>query len=221
MEDDSRKARWERRAELPLALTSMLFLAAYAVWVLAPGLPGAGRALCLGVLFTAWAVFAVDYAVRWRLSGQGPRFVRTHALDTLVLFLPLLRPLRLVRAYQAVQRRTGRPRLPLYTRVTAYAGLSAVLLGFTGALSVYQLEHTAQDASIRTFGDAAWWACATLATVGYGDLVPVTASGRAVAVGMMICGLGLLGTVTGSFSSWLLQMFAREGGEDDARPPEQ
>ncbi|WP_189859017.1 potassium channel family protein [Streptomyces poonensis] len=219
MEDDSRKARWERRAELPLAITSMLFLAAYAVWVLAPGLPGTGRPACLGVLFTAWGVFAVDYAVRWRLSGQGAGFVRTHALDTLVLFLPLLRPLRLVRAYQAVQRRTGRPRLPLYARVSVYAGLSAVLLGFTGALAVYQQEHTAPDASIRTFGDALWWTCATLATVGYGDLVPVTPLGRAVAVGMMMCGLALLGAVTGSFSSWLLQLFAREGG-DDAKPPE-
>lgn len=39
----------------------------------------------------AWALFAVDYAVRRRLSGQRLRFVRTHVLDTVVLFLPLLR----------------------------------------------------------------------------------------------------------------------------------
>ncbi|WP_320777807.1 potassium channel family protein [Streptomyces sp. CRN 30] len=224
MEDDSRKdhgrgARWERRAEVPLACTSMLFLAAYAVWVLAPGLSGAGRTACLGVLLTAWAVFAVDYAVRWRLSGRGTAFVRTHALDTLVLLLPLLRPLRLVRVHQAVLRRRGRPRLALYTRVMVYAGLSAVLLALTGALAVYQQEHAAPDASIRTFGDAVWWACATLATVGYGDLVPVTPVGRVVAVAMMICGLGFLGAVTGSFSSWLLQVFARESAEDDAGPP--
>lgn len=212
--DDGRGARWERRTELPLLLSSLLFLAAYAMWVLAPGV---GRAACLGVLFSAWGVFAVDYAVRWRLSGQGPGFVRSHALDTLVLVLPLLRPLRLVRVYETVQRRTGRPRLPLYARVMTYAGLGAVLLGFAGALTVYQQEHTAPGSSIRTFGDALWWACATLSTVGYGDIAPVTPVGRVVSVGVMMYGLGLLGAVTGSFSSWLLQRFSLE---DDEGPPE-
>jgi voltage-gated potassium channel len=55
-----------------------------------------------------------------------------------------------------------------------------------------------------------------LATVGYGDVAPVTPLGRVIAVGMMACGLALLGAVTGSFSSWLIQVFARE---DDERPP--
>ncbi|MFG2647529.1 potassium channel family protein [Streptomyces sp. NPDC048436] len=216
MTDDSRQARWENRTQAPLAVASMLFLAAYAVRVLASGLPPAGRTACLAVIFAAWAVFAVDYAVRWRLSGQGPRFVRTHWLDTLVLVLPLLRPLRIVHIYGAVQHRRGKPRLALHARVVTYAGLSALLLGFAGALAVYQHEHAARGATIRTFGDAVWWTSATLATVGYGDVTPVTAMGRLVAVGLMACGLALLGAVTGSFSSWLLQVFARE---DDERPP--
>jgi voltage-gated potassium channel len=37
-----------------------------------------------------------------------------------------------------------------------------------------------------------------------------------IAVAMMVCGLALLGAVTGSFSSWLLQVFSREG---DEKPP--
>lgn len=167
-------------------------------------------------MLAAWALFAVDYAVRWRLSGQRLRFVRTHVLDTLVLLLPLLRPLRVVKLYEAVQRRRGRPRLALHARVIVYAGLAALLLGFTGALAVYQQEHHAPDATMRTFGDAVWWTCATLATVGYGDVVPVTPLGRLIAVGVMAIGLALLGAVTGAFASWLLQVFARE---DDEGPP--
>ncbi|MEU5958002.1 potassium channel family protein [Streptomyces sp. NPDC047525] len=216
MTHDSRQARWENRTEAPLAVAALLYLAAYAVLVLTSGLPGAGRGACLAVIFAAWAAFAVDYAVRWRLSGQGLRFVRSHALDTLVLVLPLLRPLRVVHVYEAVQRRHGKPRLALHARVVTYAGLSALLLGFTGALAVYQQEHGARGATIHTFGDAAWWASATLATVGYGDETPVTPLGRLIAVGVMLCGLALLGAVTGAFSSWLLQVFARE---DDERPP--
>jgi voltage-gated potassium channel len=97
-----------------------------------------------------------------------------------------------------------------------YAGLSALLLGFTGALAVYQQEHQAPGTTMHTFGDAVWWTCATLATVGYGDVVPVTPLGRLVAVGVMAVGLALLGAVTGTFASWLLQVFARE---DDEGPP--
>ena len=216
MDDDSRKARWEQRTEVPLAVASMVFLAAYAVRILAHGLPDTWGDLCLAALFAAWALFAVDYAVRWRLSGRRLRFVRTHWLDTLVLLLPLLRPLRVVRVYEAVQRRHGQPRLALHARVMVYAGLSTVLLGFAGALSVYHEEHAAPGATIRTFGDAVWWTCATFATVGYGDVSPVTPLGRLIAVGMMAIGLALLGAVTGTFASWLLQVFARE---DDERPP--
>ena len=216
MDDDTRSARWEQRTEVPLGLASALYLAAYAVRVLAHGLPSGWRDTCLVVLFAAWALFAVDYAVRWTLSGQGPRFVTRHWLDTLVLALPLLRPLRVVKVYEAVKRRHGQARLTLHARVIVYAGLSVALLGFAGALAVYQQEHAAPHATISTFGDAVWWTCATLATVGYGDVAPVTPLGRTVAVGLMGCGLALLGAVTGSFSSWLLQVFSSEG---DERPP--
>lgn len=230
MYDDSPADRWERRAEVPLAVASLVFLGAYAALVLGPGIGSGWRRLCQAALFAAWALFAVDYAVRWRLSGRRLRFVRAHWLDTLVLLLPLLRPLRVVRLYEAVQRRHGRPRLALHARVIVYAGLSAVLLGFSGALAVYQQEREAPDASMQTFGDALWWTCATLSTVGYGDVVPVTRLGRTIAVGMMAGGLALLGAVTGSFSSWMLQVFSDENGHenghekgdadgDDERPP--
>ncbi|MHA5047401.1 potassium channel family protein [Streptomyces sp. SD15] len=216
MDDDSPQARWERRTEIPLGLGSLLFLSLYAALVLAHGLAEEWKNACLAALLVTWALFAVDYAVRWRLSGQRLRFVRTHWLDTLVLALPLLRPLRIVKLYDAVQRRHGQPRFSLHARVITYATLSVTLLGFAGALAVYQVEHAAPNATILTFGDSVWWTCSTLATVGYGDVTPVTRWGRVIAVGLMACGLALLGAVTGSFSSWLLQVFAREG---DERPP--
>ncbi|QES51018.1 ion transporter [Streptomyces venezuelae] len=220
--------RWEDRAELPLLAASLLFLAGYAVSVLAHGDPIL-QDIALAVIALSWLCFGVDYLVRRQLSGLGLwRFARTHWLDTLVLLLPLLRPLRVVKVYTAVQRRRDQPRYSLYARAITYAGLSAVLLGFSGALAVYQQERGAPGASIRTFGDALWWVCETLTTVGYGDVVPVTAGGRGIAVLLMVCGLALLGAVTGSFSSWLLAVFAREdekrqqgrtGGEDGSGGP--
>lgn len=208
---------WEKRTEVPLFLASLLFLAGYAVRVLAPRDTEPWRDLALTLVGVTWLLFLVDYVVRLRLSGLGFRFLHTHWLDTLVLVLPLLRPLRVVRIYNAVQDRRDRPRLDLYARVMAYAGLSSLLLGFSAALAVYHQEHGAPGATILTFGDSAWWACATLTTVGYGDVTPVTPSGRAIAALLMVCGLALLGAVTGSFSSWLLQVFTQE---DEKKPPQ-
>jgi voltage-gated potassium channel len=217
VDDDSRTQRWQRRTDLPLALASLVYLASYAVHVLAPGLPEPVRLALRSLQLLSWVLFGVDYAVRWRLSGMGLRFVPLHWLDTVVVLLPLMRPVRIVKTYETVERRHGRPRLPLQARVIVYAGMSAVLLGFAGALAVYQQEHTAPNATIRTFGDSVWWTCSTLATVGYGDVTPVTPWGRTIAVGLMACGLALLGAVTGSFSSLLLQRFAR-GVEDEEGP---
>lgn len=211
-----RLTEWEQRTEVPLFAAGLVFLAGYAARVLVPVGVQPWRDIALALVAATWLLFVVDYGVRLRLSGLGARFVHSHWLDTVVVILPLLRPLRMVQVYMAVQQRTDRPRLSLYARVMAYASLTAGLLGFSAALAVYFQERSAPGATIRTFGDSVWWACATLTTVGYGDAVPVTPVGRVIAAFLMACGLALLGAVTGSFSSWLVEVFQRE---DEKRPP--
>nr|WSZ95084.1 potassium channel family protein [Streptomyces sp. NBC_00857] len=211
--EPDRLRRWDRRMDLPLLLASPVFLACYAVRVLNQSPDPFWRDLALSLALLIWAVFALDFGVRLVLSGQGLRFLRLHWLDTVVLVLPLLRPLRIVNTYAAVQRRRDRPRLSLYGRVMAYAGLTSGLLSFAAALAVYQQERGAPGATIRTFGDSVWWACSAITTVGYGDVTPVTPLGRLFAVFLMACGVALLGAVTGSFSSWLVQVFDREDKE--------
>ncbi|MEU5715019.1 potassium channel family protein [Streptomyces sp. NPDC020403] len=211
-----RLAEWERRTEMPLLVASVVYLAGYTIHVLMPLSTRPWHDAALILVAVAWLLFVVDYSARLHLSGQGPRFARTHWLDTLTLLLPPLRPLRVVQLYTRFQLRRKEPRLSLHARVMAYAGTSALLLGYTASLAVYQQERGAPDSTIRTFGDSVWWACATLTTVGYGDAVPVTALGRVIAAGLMACGLALLGAVTGSFSSWLVQLFSRQ---DEKGPP--
>lgn len=90
-------------------------------------------------------------------------------------------------------------------RVATYVAGSAALLVFVGALAVLDAEQSVPDAKILTFGDALWWAVATITTVGYGDLYPVTAVGRFVAAALMLSGIAVLGVVTASIASWLVQ----------------
>ncbi len=64
---------------------------------------------------------------------------------------------------------------------------------FSGAIAVYIVEVPDPRSPIKSFGDALWWAISTATTVGYGDVVPVTALGRLVASLLMVVGIGSLG----------------------------
>jgi voltage-gated potassium channel len=68
---------------------------------------------------------------------------------------------------------------------------------FLAAVAEYFLEHDVQPTGFGSVPAALWWAIATLTTVGYGDVVPVTVLGRLVASFVMICGLGVFGLWTG------------------------
>ena len=59
-----------------------------------------------------------------------------------------------------------------------------------------------------------WWAAVTLASVGYGDLYPITFGGRASAVAMMAVGMSLLGAITATFAAWFTQRV--RGPQEDA-----
>src|SRR5439155_23258967 len=69
---------------------------------------------------------------------------------------------------------------------------------------------------IHSFGDALWWAVATVSTVGYGDRVPATAGGRGVAVVLMLVGIGLFGLLAASLASFFVEEHAERGADDMA-----
>jgi voltage-gated potassium channel len=79
------------------------------------------------------------------------------------------------------------------------------MLVLVGALAVLDVEQGAPDAKIVNLGDAVWWAITTITTVGYGDLYPVTVLGRVVAAALMMSGIAVIGVITASIASWLLQ----------------
>lgn len=79
-----------------------------------------------------------------------------------------------------------------------------------GAIAVLDVEQDHAGANITTFGDALWWATTTVTTVGYGDRYPVTTPGRFIAVVLMLVGIAVVGTVTGSVAAWLVTNVKRE-----------
>jgi voltage-gated potassium channel len=202
---DIQRTRWEDRTDEPLLAAAVLFLAAYAWPILQPGLPSGGQAACRAVTMLVWAAFAVDFAVRLALSDHRWRFLRHNWLDVLTLAVPMLRPLRALRVVVALNILGRRGGGFARGRVVASVAAAVAIVGFVAALAVLDAERPHPEATIRTFGDAAWWAATTVTTVGYGDRYPITAEGRLVAVGLMITGIALLGVITAALASWFVE----------------
>lgn len=206
--------RWESALDRPLMASAVLFFVAFAlpiVWW--PDTPEPVVVACEVVVWLTWALFAVDYAVRVVLSDDRGRFVRRHLLDLLAIALPVLRPLRLLRLVTFLSVVNRKASSDLRGRVTLYVAGGSVLLAVVGALAVVDAERGARGANITTLGDAFWWAATTMTTVGYGDRYPVTAIGRGVAVGLMICGIAILGTVTATLASWIVERVGESNQE--------
>ena len=203
-------ARWEKIVEWPLLAASVLFLIGYS-WRVVAELDGP-RSLLVGVvLATAWLVFLADYVVHLYLARERGRWFITHLFDLLVVFLPVLRPLRLLRLVT---------KLPVFQRspgqaVRSWVGLYLIgatsLLIWMGSLAALDAERSSPGANITTVGDSVWWAFTTVSTVGYGDYFPVTGTGRVVAVGLMLGGVTLVGVVTATLASWIIDRIAAVG----------
>lgn len=200
----SRVVRWEQRAEWPLAFTAAAFLLAYALPILDEGLSTQAKDGCRAVNLVAWATFAVDYFVRLGLATERWHYWSRHLHDLAIIALPILRPLRLLRLVMLLKVLNRSATGTLRGRIAIYVGGASVLLMFCAALAMLDAERHRPNANIETFPDALWWAASTVTTVGYGDRYPTTPQGRLVAAGLMVGGIALLGIVTASIASWLI-----------------
>lgn len=206
---------WEQRSEWPLTAIALAFLAVYA-WEVIADLHGAERAGTELAMNAMWAVFVADYLVRLALAPQRGRWFVRHLFDLAVVALPVLRPLRLVRLIALIGVLHRGAGTALRGRITAYTAGGVTLLVLVSSLAVLDAERGAPGTPIRTYGAAVWWALATITTVGYGDLAPVTAVGRWAAVLLMIGGVALAGVVTATLASWIVSLVAEESAEQEA-----
>ena len=217
--DEHRLVSWESRAEWPLTGLAVVFLVAYAWQVLDNGGTAGLRLILEVVLWLVWLVFAVDYAVRFTLAVDKGKFVVRHLFDLLAVLLPMVRQLRVLRLVTVLSVLNKRLAGKIRQRVGIYVAGVTLLVGLCASLAVLDAERHHPDATITTFADAAWWTLTTISTVGYGDRYPVTLEGRLVAALLMIGGIALLGVITGTIASWLVEKLS--GVEESVAEAEQ
>lgn len=207
---------WERRSDVPLTLLAVAFLVAYAWPIIETGMSPTAMAFCQTVSWTVWGAFALDLIIRLCLAKERWAYAKSRWYDVALVVLPMLRPLRLLRVLALARIFDRSITTNLAGRMTVYVVGTALMAAGLGALAALDAEHAAPGASITTFGDALWWAVTTVATVGYGDIYPVTWEGRLIALVLMVVGIGVMGTVTASIASWFVGRVAEESASANA-----
>ena len=120
-------------------------------------------------------------------------------------FLRILRLFRLTRIFKLGR---GSSSLKLFIKAlngvknelkfTLFLSLLAILFS---ASAIYYLEHEAQPEKFSSITESIWWATVSLATVGYGDVYPVTAGGKIFASIISLIGIGIVAIPTGIISA--------------------
>lgn len=183
-------------------------------------------------------VFALEYAIRlWTAPEHGryrdmtPSRARLAyaatwpALIDLLATLPLLLGLlgfgdfkillmlRLLRFFKLGRYSPGMASLgaALVAERKALFACFVILMGvmLMAASAMHLVEHEAQPDKFGTIPDAMWWAIITLTTVGYGDVFPVTAPGKAVAAVTAVLGLVMLALPVGIVATAFAQEIHR------------
>ena len=201
----TRAQQWQTRTEWPLIGIAVAFLVAYAVPIVEPGVSPRVTRACDVVVVVSWVLFAVDYLVRLVLAERKGHFVRSNLVDLAVIPLPLLRPLRVLRLVALLSILNRSAASTLRGRVAVYVTGGALLMLLCAGLAVTAEERGVPDANILDFGDGIWWAITTMTTVGYGDHYPVTTTGRFIAAALMVGGIALLGVITATLASWMVE----------------
>lgn len=138
-------------------------------------------------------------------SGLDLRTVRIFRLLRLFRILKLLR-------YSKVINRFHRAFLIAKEELILFFFVSVILL-YLSAVGIYYFENEAQPEQFKSVFHCLWWAVATLTTVGYGDIFPITAGGRVFTFFVLMIGLGVVAVPAGLVASAL----SKARSEDDYR----
>lgn len=197
----SRRRRWQDRWTIPIIVAAILplFTAADVTF-----------AVEVVVGIGTWLIFLVDLIVQRRIDRN---YLRRPAgwfdLGILILTFPFyLLPgvangtgfLVIARFARVVRVLVATAGLRRFAARLGKVAVVASLVVVVGGEVAYRAEHPVNEL-FATHGDALWWAVVTLTTVGYGDIYPITTTGRVVAGGIMLTGVAVLGILAGSLAS--------------------
>ena len=173
-------------------------------------------AIATALNWITWSAFLTELVVMLTVVPNRGVWLRRHPVEVLVVVLTppfapaamqagrvfrLLRLLRLVPIFSL--------RRILSLEGIRYAMLLVFLVIVGGGAAFASIE---KDQGLSSW-DGIWWAVTTVTTVGYGDISPVTDEGRALAIGIMLTGIGFVALLT----AFVADRFIRGAAEEEDR----
>lgn len=183
------------------------------------------------------AFFGIDYTLRvWTARYLYPELKESHAireyifsftgivdlLSFLPYYLPVFFPsgtvafrmIRIIRIFRLFRINAYYDSLSVITAVIkskCQQLISSVfiisILMIASSLCMYSIEHEAQPEVFSNAFSGIWWAAATLLTVGYGDIYPVTTMGKLFGIFIAFLGVGMVAIPTGIISAGFVDQY--------------
>jgi voltage-gated potassium channel len=178
-------------------------------------------------------IFTIEYIMRIIIAPSIRGYVLSpYGIIDLIAILPfylalgvdlravrVLRMLRLIRVFKLVRYSRAARRLFKATMIAKEEiilfSIVTVMLLYLSAIGIYYFEREAQPDKFSNVFDSMWWAVATLTTVGYGDVYPITSGGRIFTFFVLLLGLGIVSIPTGLLASALLKVHNEEDSSDN------
>ena len=215
---------WRKWTDIPLLIIAIGSLPLLLLEIISHRLTSGDKTFLLIVNLTVFLAYAIDYVVEFLVTPEKGRYVRSEWSSLLIViaqlfailpamsFLGFLRGARALRVVSSFTRIIGismasrsQGREILKKRATSFAfGLAGFTL-ITSAVGFTLAEDVGKDGRVHSFFDALWWSGATITTVGYGDIYPITAAGRIIAIFTMLVGISTLAVVTARIAQFLIK----------------
>ena len=205
-------AAWEDRTSTPMFVASVLYLLAFAAPIMSTRIQEPYDGYLNIIQMILWGLFAADYCVRLYLAPRRLYFITHNLMNLAIVLLPAWRIVSFLAMIHLTANRQYKRLSELGMKLFGYTAIFIIMF----ALSIYSVESSEPGAMIRDLPTAYWWMFTTLATVGYGDVYPVTGIGRVIAVIVMLYGGGLVAVATGALASWIIEKF---GGREEQEYP--
>ena len=176
-------------------------------------------------------IFFVELSTRLIVYEKPLRYLFSfHGIVDVIAILPTLagldskglRVIRLMRLFKLMRNdRVNRATNRLYrafqnvkTEMIIFGAVVFMALYFA-SVGIYLFEHESQPEKFSSIPASMWWALATLTTVGYGDIYPITSGGKIFAGMVILVGVGIVAIPTGLFASALSALKDEEISKSD------
>ncbi len=166
-------------------------------------------------------IFTLEYLFRVWVSKKTFRYVFSfYGIIDLISFLPYylmlavdlrsLRTLRFIRLFRILKLARFSSAMQRFQKAIKLAKEEIILFLFAtlivlylSSVGIYYFENDAQPEAFASVFHSLWWSVATLTTVGYGDVYPITVGGKIFTFIILMVGLGIVGIPAGLIASSL------------------